>query len=307
MRYLKMIVCAALLLFVAGAASAQQDYINNFAGSGPDNVPATTAPVYTPMQVAVDRNGNVYFVSQGSNYQHKAWEIVKSTGTLVNIAGGPYYGYSGDGALGPNGQLYYPIGIAVDYNGNVFIGDSDNQIIRKVNAGTGIITTIAGTPTVAGFGGDSGPATSTVAHLYTPSGIAIDKNGNLYIADYSNQRIRMVSCATVNSSGGACTPNAGQTAGDIYTVAGTGSAGFNGDSQPATSANLYNPYGVTTDTAGNLYIADYSDARVRRVACGTGISGCTAPAGETSGDIYTVAGNGTAGFSGDAAAATTAE
>lgn len=307
MRYLKMIVCAALLLFVAGAASAQQDYINNFAGSGPDNVPATTAPVYTPMQVAVDRNGNVYFVSQGSNYQHKAWEIVKSTGTLVNIAGGPYYGYSGDGALGPNGQLYYPIGIAVDYNGNVFIGDSDNQIIRKVNAGTGIITTIAGTPTVAGFGGDSGPATSTVAHLYTPSGIAIDKNGNLYIADYSNQRIRMVSCATVNSSGGACTPNAGQTAGDIYTVAGTGSAGFNGDSQPATSANLYNPYGVTTDTAGNLYIADYSDARVRRVACGTGISGCTAPAGETSGDIYTVAGNGTAGFSGDAAAATSAE
>ena len=134
MRYLKMIVCAALLLFVAGAANAQQDYFNNFAGGGPDNVPATTAPVYTPMQVAVDRNGNVYFVSQGSNYQHKAWEIVKSTGTLVNIAGGPYYGYSGDGALGPNGQLYYPIGIAVDYNGNVFIGDSDNQIIRKVNA-----------------------------------------------------------------------------------------------------------------------------------------------------------------------------
>jgi hypothetical protein len=306
MRYLKMIVCAALLLFVCGAASAQQDYLNNFAGGGPDNVPATTAPVYTPMHVAVDRNGNVYFVSQGSNYQHKAWEVVKSSGNLVNIAGSPYYGYCCDGALGVNAQLYYPIGVAVDYNGNVFIGDSDNYIIREVNASTGIITTIAGVPGTAGYAGDGGAATS--AHLYTPSGLAIDKNGNLYIADYNNQRIRMVSCATVNSTGGACSVNVGQTAGDIYTVAGTASAGYNGDSQPATSANLYYPYGVTTDTAGNLYIADYSDQRVRRVACGTGISGCTAPAGETSGDIYTVAGNGTGGYANlDGGPATSAE
>src|SRR5271156_4016307 len=156
MRYLKMIVCAALLLFVAGAASAQQDYLNNFAGGGPDNVPATTAPVYTPVHVAVDRNGNIYFTSQGSNYQHKVWEVVKSSGTLVEIAGGPYYGYCCDGGLGVNAQLYYPIGVAVDYNGNVFVADSDNYIIREVNAGTGIITTIAGTPAVPGFGGDGG-------------------------------------------------------------------------------------------------------------------------------------------------------
>ncbi len=300
MRYFRLVVCAGILLLLSGAASAQQDYINVYAGGGPNDVLATTAPVYTPTNVAVDGAGNVYYSSQGSNYQHRVWKVTKSTGILTIVAGTYYYGYSGDGGLATNAQLYSPAGIAVDFSGNIFIADYNNCLIREVNAGNGIINTIAGitTPNLScGFGGDNGPATS--AHLYNPTGVAIDKNGNLFIADYSNQRIRMVSCATVTSTGGACTPNVGQTAGDIYEVAGVGSpvcsptTGTCGDGGAATSANLYYPYGVAVDTAGNLYISDSYDVRMRRVACGTGISSCTAPAGETSGDIYTIAGNGT--------------
>ncbi len=315
MRYIRLIVCAGILLFLSGAASAQQDYINNFAGGGPNNVPATTAPVYSGTNVAVDKNGNVYFSSQGGSTQHRVWMINKSTGILSIIAGTYYDGYSGDGALAVNAQLYYPYGIAVDFNGNVFIADEYNHIIREVNT-SGIITTIAGDPQTAcsGVCGDNGPATS--AKLYYPTGLAIDKNGNLFIADQYNGRIRMVSCATVTSTGGTCTPNSGQTVGDIYTVAGnsTGVGVYNGDGIMATAANLYYPIGVAVDTAGNIYIADTDDELIRRVACGTGITGCTAPSGETTGDIYTIAGTGesnghtgTAGYTADGVAATTSE
>ncbi len=311
MRYFKMIVCAALLLFVAGAASAQEDYLNTWAGGGPDNIPATSSPLYTVQRVAVDRSGNVYFTSQGTS-QSKVWKINPSTGILTIVAGGPYYGYAGDGALAVNALLYNPIGIAVDYYGNLFIADSTDYIIREVNASSGIITTIAGTPSSPGFGGDGGPATSTAVRMY-PNSVTIDTDGNLYISDYSNFRVRMVSCATVNSSGGACSPTMSQTAGYIYTIAGTGtncspSTAACGDGGPATSANFYYPTGMTTDAAGNLYIADQYDQRIRRIACGTGISGCTAPAGETAGDIYTVAGDGTGGYANlDGGPATSAE
>jgi sugar lactone lactonase YvrE len=314
MRYIRLIVCAGILLFLAGAASAQQGFINNFAGGGPNDVPATTAPVYTGTNVAVDSAGNIYYSSQGGNTQHRVWKITKSTGILTIVAGTYYYGYSGDGGLAVNAQLYYPEGIAVDSQGNIFIADEYNFIIREVNASTGNISTIAGVPQTACSGtcGDNGPATS--AKLYYPSGVAIDKNGNLFIADQYNHRIRMVSCATVTSTGGACTPNASQTTGDIYNVAGTGAAVYNGDGIMAIAANLYYPFGVAVDNAGNLYIADTDDQLIRRVACGTGISTCTAPSGETLGDIYTLAGTGessghtgTAGYNSDGIAANTAE
>ena len=308
MRYFRLVICAAILLLLSGAANAQQDYINVYAGGGPNNVPAATAPAYTPTNVAVDAAGNVYYSSQGSNYQHRVWKITKSTGILTIIAGTYYYGYSGDGGQATNAQLYDPSGIAVDHSGNVFIADYGNCLIREVNASTGIITTIAGitSPGLScGYGGDSGPATS--AHLQYPTGVAIDKNGNLFIADQNNARVRMISCATVTSTGATCSPNTSQTVGDIYTVAGNGTAGYNGDAQAATSAELYYPYGVATDADGNLYIADEYNQRIRRVACGTGISGCVLPSGELLGDIYTVAGDGTAGYSGDTGAATSAE
>jgi hypothetical protein len=313
MRYFKFVICAAILLCVSGAASAQQDYINTFAGGGPNNVPAATAPVYLPTNVALDGAGNYYFSTAGSNYQHRVWKVNGSTGILTIIAGTYYAGYSGDGGPATLAQLDNPQGIAVDHNGNVFIADQYNCLVREVTASSGIINTIAG---IGGAGcsynGDSQPATS--AYLYYPSGVTIDNNGNLVIADQYNERVRLVSCATVTSTGGACSPNAGQTTSDIYTIAGTGTPIFSGDGGLATSSNLYLPYGVALDAQGNLYIGDQYDQLVRRVACGTGISGCTAPSGETSGHIYTLAGNGetpgttgTAGYNGDGINATSAE
>ncbi|MGC2730864.1 MAG: choice-of-anchor D domain-containing protein [Candidatus Sulfotelmatobacter sp.] len=309
MRYIKLMVCTGILLLLAGVASAQEDYINILAGGGPNDVTATLAPVYLPTNIALDKDGNVYFSTGYGNY-YRIWEITKSTGKLTVVAGSYSYGYDGDGGLAVNALLDTPLGIAVDYNLNVFFADFYNCIVRKVTASTGIITTVAGTPTVCKNGtgatiGNGGKATS--AYLYYPQGVALDKNGNLFIADYVNEQIRMVSCATVTSTGATCAPNSGQTTGDIYTVAGDGTAGYNSDSQAATSAELYAPYGVATDSAGNLYIADQDNNRVRRVACGTGISSCTVPTGETKGDIYTVAGDGTAGYAGDGAAAISAE
>ena len=262
--------------------------------------------------MAVDSSGNFYFSTEYS-YEQRVFKVTPS-GTLTVLAGSGPGGYAGDGGPATQAQLNEPAGIAIDHAGNVFIADYANCVIREVNAGTGDISTVAGGGGCS-YGGDGGPATSSgVAYLYYPTDVALDKNGNLFIADYINQRIRMVSCATVTSTGGACSPNAGQTTGDIYTVAGTGTAVFSGDGGPATSANLYYPEGVATDAAGNLYIADTSDQLVRRVACGTGISGCTAPSGETSGHIYSLAGNGqspgnagTCGYNSDGITATSAE
>ncbi len=313
MSYFKLFVCTGILLLLSGAASAQQDYINIFAGGGPNNLPATsTSLYYEPSGVTLDSAGNIYFTTAVPQ-ESRVWKVTKSTGILTIVAGTYYYGYSGDGGPAVDAQLDTPYAIAVDAAGNVFIADTYNEVVREVNASTGIINTIAGTPVQAGYSGDGGPATSAL--MNTPIGVRVDKNGNLFIADSDNQRIRMVACATVTITGGTCTPNAGQTTGYIYTVAGTGSgAVYNGDGIPATSANLYYPSYVTTDSAGNLYIADSSDELIRRVACGTGISGCTAPSGETAGYIYTLAGTGespghpgTGGYNGDGILATAAE
>ncbi len=315
MRYFKLMVCTGIVLILAGAACAQEDFINVFGGGGPNDVAATSAPLYQPTNIALDSAGNIYFSTQYSNYQQRIWKITKATGIMTVLAGSYSYGYSGDGALAVNALLHTPLGMAVDHAGNVFFADQSNCLVRKITVSTGIITTVAGTTTVvppsncaSGTGatiGNGGLATS--AKLYEPTGVAIDKNGNLFIADQYNFQIRIVACATVTSTGGTCTPNSGQTTGHIYTIAGDGTGGYNGDGIAATTAELYYPYGVTTDAAGNLYIADEDNYRVRRVACGTGISTCTAPSGETKGDIYTVAGDGTPGYNGDGITATTAD
>jgi uncharacterized protein (TIGR03437 family) len=193
---------------------------------------------------------------------------VSPTGTLVVVAGNSNAGFSGDGGAATSASLNFPAGLAVDSSGNLYIADANNNRIRKVSSG--IITTIAGTG-VAAFSGDGGPAAN--AALNNPSAVALDSSGNLYIVDRFNFRVREVS------------------GGIIRTVAGTGVGGFSGDGGPATSAMLSNTQGITLDALGNLYIADYGNNRIRVVS---------------NGNISTVAGNGTAGFSGDGGPATAA-
>jgi sugar lactone lactonase YvrE len=241
---------------------------NGTPGDSGDGGPATSAELHYPNAVVVDGAGNFYIADAGNNRIRK----VNPSGVITTIAGNGTAGYSGDGGLATSAELDSPSGVAVDGAGNVYIVDAYNQRIRKVNA-SGIITTVAGNGT-AGYGGDGGPATS--AELDYPSRLSADRAGNLYVADTLNERIREVN-----------------TSGIITTVAGNGAYGYSGDGGPATSAELDYPTDVAVDGAGNLYIADADNSRIREV--------------NASGIITTIAGNGTAGYSGDGGLATSAE
>jgi sugar lactone lactonase YvrE len=242
------------------------------AGYAGDGGPATAAMLYSPSGVAVDGSGNVFIADSGNSVIR---EVVKATGTIITVAGSGTSGYSGDGGPATAALLNAPSGVALDGSGNLFIADSSNNVIREVVKATGTISTVAGTGT-AGYGGDGGPATAAL--LSTPSGVAVDGSGNLFIADTSNYRIREVVQAT----------------GNIVTVAGTGSAGDGGDGGPATAAMLNAPNRVTVDGSGNLFIADTLNNVIREVVKATG-------------NILTAAGNGTQGYGGDGGPATAAQ
>ncbi|WP_107852861.1 NHL repeat-containing protein [Oceanimonas marisflavi] len=242
--------------------------ILGFSGDGGD---ATHAQLHQPWGVTLDTAGNLYIAD---NRNHRIRRVDADTGEIDTVAGNGSSGFSGDGGQATSANISYPRDVEIDLYGNLYIADSGNNRIRMVDT-TGIITTLAGNGSF-GFSGDGGPATS--AQLGFPIGVAVDTNGNLYIADVGNHRIRKVDADT----------------GEIDTVAGNGSEGFSGDGGPATSATLSTPTGVTLDTAGNLYIADYQNHRIRRVNALTG-------------EIDTVAGNGSFGFSGDGGAAISAE
>jgi sugar lactone lactonase YvrE len=234
------------------------------AGYSGDNGPATSAQLSFPCAVAVDTGGNLY-VADGQRIR------MISGGTITTVAGTGVSGYSGDDGPATSARLFNPTGVAVDTAGNLFIADANNYRVRKVSA-LGTITTVAGTGTV-GYSGDNGPATS--AQINYPVGVAVDAAGNLYIAELYNHVIRKVSAS-----------------GTITTVAGTGVAGYSGENGPAASAQLNKPSDVAVDTAGNLYIADYQNYRVRKVSA--------------AGTITTVAGSGSPGFVGDNGPATSA-
>ena len=193
-------------------------------------------------------------------------------GNIYTIAGIGLSGYSGDSNAAINAQLTCPYGLVFDKKGNLYIADSNNHRIRKVDT-SGTITTVAGNGT-RGYGGDGGLAVN--AQLNKPFGITMDNNNNLYIADKNNNCIRKV-----------------DTSGTITTVAGTGTNGYAGDGGAANSAQLDFPYGVAIDSTGNLYIADNNNHRIRKV--------------NTSGIINTVAGTGSGGYSGDGGTAVTAQ
>jgi sugar lactone lactonase YvrE len=279
-----------------------------FGGNGG---PATAAGVGSPQGVAVDGAGNVLIAAEGIS---RTMVVPVTTGTfygqamtaddIYTIAGDGSPTFSGDGAAATAAQLSVPDGVAVDGAGNFVIADTGNNRIRVLARSTG---EFYGQPmaagdiyTVAGHGrkgafGDGGPATAAV--LGQPAGVTVDTAGNLVVADTGTNRVRVVAAGTGEFYGQP------MTAGDIYTVAGTGQPGSTGDGGPATAARLDLPRAVTFDGAGNLVIADTGSNRIRVVAAGTG-EFYGQPM--TAGDIYTVAGNGTMGFAGDGGPATAA-
>ena len=242
---------------------------NRIPGYSGDGGPATSAQLSRPGGVVVDGAGNLYVADTNNNAVRK----VSAGGAITTVAGKGMPGYSGDGGQATSAQISGPWGVALDGNGNLYIADSGNFVIRRV-APDGVITTVAGNRT-PGYSGDGGLA--IYARLSQAYGLAADAAGNLYIPDVSNKVIRKVDATT----------------GVITTVAGNGTPGYSGDGGPATSAQLNQPYGVAVDAAANLYIADYGNNTIRRVAK-TGI-------------ITTVAGNGTWGHAGDGGPATSAQ
>jgi len=242
---------------------------NGLAGFSGDGGSALSARLDTPTCIALDLAGNLYINVQKSNRVRK----VDVSGVITTVAGNGSTGYSGDGGPATAAALAGNWGMAVDAFGNIYISDQGNHRIRKVSS-TGIITTIAGTGT-SGFSGDGGPATD--AKMNAPLGIAVDPSGNVYFSDSYNFCIRKIN-----------------TAGIITTFAGIpGSAGFSGDGGPATSAKLKYIWGLALDAAGNLYMCDAPNDRVRKV--------------DASGIITTIAGSGTPGYDLDNVAATAAK
>jgi trimeric autotransporter adhesin len=317
-------------LFICGGNFTKAQTISTIAGNGTagfmgDGGPATSCELHGPYGTFIDRNGNIY-IADALNHRIRK---INTVGVITTIAGTGVAGYSGDGSLSTSAQLNRPTDVAVDSLGNVYIADElnfvvrkinpsgiistcagtgvsgytgdgglataaqltrvnllsidkarnlyislyEDNVIRKVNAGTGIITTIAGTG-VQGFSGDGGLATS--ATFYSTCKVAFDNAGNIYIADEYNQRIRKIN-----------------TSGIVTTVAGTGAIGFSGDGGLATSASLNYPEGIAVDISGNLYISDKLNERVRKVTASTGI-------------ITTIAGTGAQSYTGDGGLATSA-
>ncbi len=248
---IRRIDAAGVITTIAGGA---KDGAPGFAGDGEK---ATAAQLNRPSGVAVDGAGNV-FVADTVNQRVR--RIDAAAGVVTTIAGGAKdgaAGFSGDGGRAIKAQLNSPSGVAVDGAGNVFVADTANQRVRRIDAATGVINTVAGgaAKSAPGFGGDGGPGNR--AQLSGPSGVAVDGAGNILIADTGNQRVRRIENAT-----GVLTTIAGGAA--------DGAPGFGGDGGPATAAQLKGPAGVAVDGGGNVIIADTANQRVRRIDAPSG-------------------------------------
>jgi sugar lactone lactonase YvrE len=211
----------------------------NYGYSG-DGGSATNATLASPLTLGFDAAGDLYIADRGNNRIRK----VDTNGIMTTVAGKTGATYSGDGGAATNASLYDPYDVASDTDGILFIADTFNNRVRKVDS-DGIITTVAG-KSGGGYSGDGGAATN--ANLNHPQGVTLDAVGALYVADYNNNRVRKVD------------PN-----GIITTVAGKGTVGYSGEGGAATNASLKGPSGLAFDAAGNLYIADSLNNRIRKL------------------------------------------
>jgi hypothetical protein len=263
-----------IVLIIGVSYQVQSQIISNFAGNGTvgysgNGGAAVSAQIDSPSCLAMDLAGNIYIGDQRNNTVRK----VDPSGIITTVAGNGNAGYSGDGGPAISAKLNLNWGMTADGAGNIYICDQANQRVRKVST-SGVITTIAGNGT-EGFSGDGGPALS--ATLRYPMGVAVDGVGNVYFSDSYNYCIRKVN-----------------TSGIISLVAGIpGSAGYSGDGGPATAARIDFVWGLATDAAGNLYLCDGNNNRVRMV--------------DLSGTIKTIAGTGVAGYDFDNVPATAAK
>jgi len=254
-------------------------------GYSGDGGQATAAALGRAIRIALDAAGNIYIADADNN---RIRRVEASTGIISTVAGTGAAKDSGDGGPAINAGVSRPTGITVDEAGNLYFSSSWSRV-RKLNASTGIIETVAG-KLVTSFGGDGGPAIDAL--FWDPVPAAVTPAGNIYIADYENSRIRMIAAntgiVTTFAGSGACTTAAPPLS---VTVC---EGGFGGDGGPTRYATLNHAGAVALDAYGNLYIADTINHRIRRVEASTGI-------------IYTIAGNGVSGFSGDGGPALAAE
>ncbi|MCW3122508.1 MAG: hypothetical protein JWQ38_2000 [Flavipsychrobacter sp.] len=250
---------------------------NDTPGYSGDNGLAKKGELNVPDGVCLDRKGNLYIADA---FNHAIRKINLASNIITTIAGNGIAGFSGDGGFATNSQLFVPEDVFTDNADNIYIADANNNRIRKITASTGIITTIAGSgPTgvnVSNATGDGGQATD--AHLNNPSALCLDNNGNIYIADYGNNKIRKIDGVT----------------GIITTAVGNGASVYSHDGLPGTAIGIAGPIEVFTDVIGNVFYCDQYNHSIRKLDASTG-------------NITTVVGNGIAGYSGDNDQATEAQ
>jgi trimeric autotransporter adhesin len=217
---------------------------NGIRGYSGDGGAATLAELSQPVSIYIDKYRNLFI----ADYSNGRIRKVDTAGIINTIAGTGLEAFSGDGGPATLAELNYPMGVIVDDIGNICIADGSNERIRRIDT-SGIITTIAGSGTwgvgSGGYSGDGGPA--TLAKMFAPTGITLDKSGNIYVGDQGNDRIRKV-----------------DTSGIISTVGGGGTSGL-GDGGQALAAELYKPDGVAIDSIGNIYVADWGHNRIRKI------------------------------------------
>jgi streptogramin lyase len=286
---------------VVRKVTASNGQISTYAGTSEggyagDKGPATKALLYLPEALALDSAGDLYIADTGNNVVRK---VSKTTGIITTVAGSGYgggpdfvCGFGGDGGQATSAELCGPGGLAVDAKGNLYIADSSNNRVRRVDGKTGVITTLAGGGVLYGYSSEGVVATSV--ELGTPMGLALDGAGDLYITEFYICDVRKVAASTGLIS----------TVAGVVTASGSDCSFLTQDGVPATSSTLYAPAGVAVDSAGNLFIASFAESLIRRVDAKSGIISTVAGVAISEGEEGE---EGLEGYSANGGVATSAE